>query len=526
LSALFLAEGFALAQGIVRKPVKPLPPNPARNATKADVGRRLFNALLFSVNGALSCGLLPRHRPHPRSLPELSRFRWLGLGMALLASLAACTHAPTHTPEIVAPFHYRGEDGIQKYGIVSARGEIVQEPREIMIHAFNADGEAVFYDAKTRKYGVLDSRGNILVPPNFLGYSLALRARGREEKKRSFPNPTPGSDLVIVHSYDSEGNNRYGLNDKDGNRLFPPIFHRLFAWGGVSTGGGVWALPSGGAYFFVFEKDGRKGLINRQGRIVAHPEYDSTGNFITPDFALLKKDQQLFFVDQIGQKTPVPCEDVRAYNFYDYGLAHCYRNKKYGLINARAEYVLPPVFSDVTSFSDHGFAVVHRDGKKGMIDTRGNFVFPVEFDSLSPFNGEMTKWAKKDGIGGEIGLDGAFVFTYGEYCGREVILSSDQRILWPPKTRQQICADARKLPANRAQPGDTLHICAPMPTEGCNRSSLCEAKVVENSADRIQVEFPEACNRYPAGARIWQVKSSVMPPEKRASCERKHCFVP
>jgi hypothetical protein len=458
-----------------------------------------------------------RHNPDARlSLPGRRRRLCRWLGMALFASLTACTHAPipTHTPEIVAPFHYRGEDGIQKYGIVSARGEIVQEPRRIMIHAFNADGEAVFYDYEngTQKYGahygMMDSRGNILVPPNFRSYSLALRARGREEKKRKPPDPAPASDLVIVHAYDSDNNNRYGLNDKDGNRLFPPIFHRLF-----------------GRYFFVFEKDGRVGLINRQGRIVAHPEYDSMESFITPEIALLKKDQQLFFVDQSGQKTPVPCERIReaSDDFYDYGLVYCYRNGKYGLINARAEFILPLVFSDITSFSDQGFAVVRRSSKQGMIDTRGNLVFPVEFDSLSPFNGEMTKWAKKDGIEGEIGLDGAFVFTYGEYCGREVILGPDQRILWPPKTREQICADARNLPANRAQPGDTLHICAPMPTQGCQKSSLCAAKVVENSADKIQVEFFEACNRYPAGARIWQMKSSVMPPEKGAACESEHC---
>jgi cytochrome c peroxidase len=55
VSALCLAEGFALAQGLVREPIKPLPPNPAQDAAKVDVGRRLFNATLFSADGTVSC---------------------------------------------------------------------------------------------------------------------------------------------------------------------------------------------------------------------------------------------------------------------------------------------------------------------------------------------------------------------------------------------------------------------------------------------------------------------------------------
>jgi hypothetical protein len=126
----------------------------------------------------------------------------VALALTLSVSLAACTRMPgknAGTPPIVAPFCLGEYE--QTCGIVSEQGDIVLAPREGRIEHFNTDGEATFFDRKSGKYGVLDYRGKIIVPPS-LGNSgwksRAQRAREAEAKKQQAPDPFLPVDLVIV----------------------------------------------------------------------------------------------------------------------------------------------------------------------------------------------------------------------------------------------------------------------------------------------------------------------------------------
>ncbi|MDR1888985.1 MAG: WG repeat-containing protein [Zoogloeaceae bacterium] len=493
--------------------------------------------------------------------------------------------------EIAAQFHYQG-----KYGIINARGKVVMPPIMRWIDNFNEDGLAFFMpDGSEKKYGVLDVFGNILVPPRFEdhagggwingGARVAVRENGVggavdrngnfserveimvggsdtwgvfdeqgefvEVKGTSWrdddtlSSKRAPSELVITHAQDAYGNSRYGLDDKAGQRIFPPIFTRLEAFAKksfyvVETRRSRFERTEG--TFFVFEKEGFTGLINREGRIIAHPEYngaealdDRSGNPEAADLVLLKKDGKLAFINQDGALFWLPCDAIAGpaphpneirWRFNPYGLLYCRNNGKYGLINHRAELVLPTVFDAVEDFSRWGFAAVKRDGKAGLINARGQLVIPTEYDTIASFYGARAAWAKKGKREGMITRQGATLFTYGERCAREVIYGPDDHILWPPQTLEAICADAKTLPANSAQPGDTLLICARSPKAGpCEKSALCQAKVLAQSSDEIQVELLEPCTRYyQAGDRIQQLKSSIMPPEKRNLCEREQCF--
>lgn len=54
-SALILGSGAVMAQGLGKEPIKPLPPNPALDTAKVELGRRLFNDPRFSEDSSISC---------------------------------------------------------------------------------------------------------------------------------------------------------------------------------------------------------------------------------------------------------------------------------------------------------------------------------------------------------------------------------------------------------------------------------------------------------------------------------------
>lgn len=55
---------------------------------------------------------------------------------------------------------------------------------------------------------------------------------------------------------------------------------------------------------------------------------------------------------------------------------------KYGLINKKGEYVVPPQFDRFDSFSE-GLAVVERERKRGYVDQTGKIVIPLKFESVT-----------------------------------------------------------------------------------------------------------------------------------------------
>ena len=58
---------------------------------------------------------------------------------------------------------------------------------------------------------------------------------------------------------------------------------------------------------------------------------------------------------------------------------------KYGLVNAEARIVAPPVFDQLYDFSPNGLAAVAVDGKYGFINEKGEIVIAVKFDYAGPF---------------------------------------------------------------------------------------------------------------------------------------------
>ena len=102
--------------------------------------------------------------------------------------------------------------------------------------------------------------------------------------------------------------------------------------------------------------------------------------------------------------------------------------KKYGLADAEARIVAPPVFDHIFDFSPNGLAAVTVDGKFGFVNEKGEMAIGFEFDQAGPFaaNGLArvrvgSKWGFINAQGtmviapqfefvGDFGLNGLAVF--------------------------------------------------------------------------------------------------------------------
>ncbi|PLS14832.1 hypothetical protein CVD28_25240 [Bacillus sp. M6-12] len=61
---------------------------------------------------------------------------------------------------------------------------------------------------------------------------------------------------------------------------------------------------------------------------------------------------------------------------------------KWGFINDRGQFVLPPQYENAGEFQKNGLAIVQSAGRSGLIDQTGHFVVKPQYSSISPFSEE------------------------------------------------------------------------------------------------------------------------------------------
>lgn len=59
---------------------------------------------------------------------------------------------------------------------------------------------------------------------------------------------------------------------------------------------------------------------------------------------------------------------------------------KWGYINNKGQFVIPPQYEEVSEFQANGMAIVWLDGRAGIIDQNGRFVVQPIYDSVYPFS--------------------------------------------------------------------------------------------------------------------------------------------
>lgn len=155
-------------------------------------------------------------------------------------------------------------------------------------------------------------------------------------------------------------------------------------------------------------KNGKWGLIDRQGASLTEMKYDWVGSF-KHDFAVAKLDGKYGFVDTKG----VEISQIKyqfAQNFNEQGMALVKENNQYSFVNTQGKKMFDLVYDHISEFKE-GFAVAQKGGSVGYIDTEGKLKIPLDFQEAHPFSDNLAGAMDRYGYWGFLDKSGKYTIA-------------------------------------------------------------------------------------------------------------------
>ncbi len=181
----------------------------------------------------------------------------------------------------------------------------------------------------------------------------------------------------------------------------------------------TWARPfTENGVAVVTAKDGREGLVDRQGKEVLAPVYRNIR--FGPDGQVRASSEtnnsakwlDMLFDLQGHPLLPAPMDSL---GFFNGGLAVATTweggNRAQGFIDRSGNWVIPPRFNAASDFATNGLAAVWINRRYGFIDRQGRLVIPADYDFVWPeFDHPPARYGNQFDVGFESGFaEGAVV---------------------------------------------------------------------------------------------------------------------
>ena len=136
-----------------------------------------------------------------------------------------------------------------------------------------------------------------------------------------------------------------------------------------------------------FSVGGKCGFVDTAGVQVIEPKFDFADNF-HEGLAAVQIGTKFGFIDRTG-KMVIPAQFGGAWHFGD-GLAPVWQGQKtgspkFGLVNAKGQIVLPPVYYDEILPFGQGLARCRKDGLWGYLDKTGAVAIKPQFEAAEDF---------------------------------------------------------------------------------------------------------------------------------------------
>lgn len=220
--------------------------------------------------------------------------------------------------------------------------------------------------------------------------------------------------VVLPFAYDKACNFSEGLAAvfKDGKWSFIDINGQQKA---SISGEHEFVLPLEGGFACVFGKNGKYGVIDKNGQIVVPHKYNSIGTFrdnLAEVFlGTSPSDFKMGLIDNTGKEV-LPCKYDMIGLFEEHGLAEIRIGEmfsgKSGLIDKTGKIVLPCEYNSIGLFYGE-MAYVQKGEKYGYIDSKGRLVVPCEYDEAESFYSSDVARVQKNGKYGFIDKTGKLV---------------------------------------------------------------------------------------------------------------------
>lgn len=256
-----------------------------------------------------------------------------------------------------------------KWGCVNARGEIIATCQyDTIIH-----DRSRLIALLNGKYGILNLAGEVCVPFDYdkINYRNVMR-NGKWGKINH------RGDIVIPIAYE----------------YISPLYDYLY----YTTPTNAVSYPVENCPLFITEVDGKRGMIDHNGRTLVKPEYEA----YFPNHGMefwLRKDGKWGQVDESGEVIiPFEYEEAR----YGSMLHNSYEVKKdgkWGYIDSKGRVLIPFLYDELDGYLWRPGGPVNlfkRNGKMGMMNGAGEEMTPPIYDKIEAIGNDKLK-VEKDG---------------------------------------------------------------------------------------------------------------------------------
>lgn len=170
-----------------------------------------------------------------------------------------------------------------------------------------------------------------------------------------------------------------------------------------------------GQSLFRARYQGKWGVLSLEKTWAIQPKFFYIGTLAKNGLALAKPDAERHgFIDRAGNWVISPDKFETAWAFADDGLAPAMLNGKWGFINAKGEWIVPPISEgDIwpDDFGENGVTFVLVGGKYGLIDRTGRMVVPPQYEKARYFQNGMAD-VQKGGKWGRINTKGKLILPF------------------------------------------------------------------------------------------------------------------
>lgn len=224
------------------------------------------------------------------------------------------------------------------------------------------------------KWGVIDSRGNTIISPQYDEYIV-------------IPDNTKPIFICTVDVNYDEGTYKTKVINEKGEDIFID-YDTVEAIENYDSSNNLW-YESG---ILKVSQNGKYGIIDMNGSVLANCDYDSiTALKGVTNSLLTEQDGKYGIIDNVGSviinneyKEIKPISDQ-----YEDGYIVIDENNKYGVINYTKTVALENKYDDIKQAYGNGKYYIVKEGNNWQIvDTDGNEYLSGEYDNIMSVNGE------------------------------------------------------------------------------------------------------------------------------------------
>ncbi len=302
-----------------------------------------------------------------------------------------------------------------KWGFINSAGLVVIPVKYDEVRSFSEGYANVVLGGKA---GCVGKAGQTVIPIKYSGIS------------------TVNKGTAIVWNTDSTYTSKFGLVNTKGMAITPLAFDEMdYAedgvykakkdelWGLINSAGKIivpfkYSNINTSCGYFIVEADGLEGLLDKTGKEIYPPVNKYITRFDEDGFMIIQKDKDHFFdFHKSGLKF-----DQK--NTFEGDVARVVLNGKYGLINKKAQFILPYKYDKIGYFNDT-LAIVTLNGKKGYISISGKELIPCIYDNIGLFENKCV-WVKLGTKSGYISAHGREIIPvkydecYDNYKGLDI----------------------------------------------------------------------------------------------------------